>query len=268
MNQHPTAIIAPCAQIHPSVKIGPYTIIEANVAIDADTEIGPHVVISGPTTLGKGNKVDAFARLGGSPQDRHYQNEPTQLIIGDNNSIREYVTVHRGTVKGGSITRIGNQNLIMAYTHIGHDCQLGHHITLASYAALSGHVNVADYANLSGFIAIQQHTRIGAYTMLGAMSGINKDIPPFVIVTGVRDQLRVTGLNKVGLRRAGFDTDTIRRLQTAFVTLFKTPELLLDEALEKAESESNDCPAVAELINFFKKSQHAGVIRKIDKDIA
>lgn len=263
MTIHPTALIDPGAEIDPTAHVGAYTVIEQGVSIGADTEIGAHTVISGCTTIGQRNRIQAFASIGAPPQDLKYQGEATRLVIGDDNLIREYVSIHRGTVNGRGVTTVGSGNMIMAYSHIAHDCVVGDMVILANGATLGGHVQVGDHANLGGMVAIHQFSRVGAYAYIGGMSGISKDVPPFVIATGVRDQLRITGINKIGLRRHGYAAADINTLAQAFVVIFRT-ELVLSEALAKALLEFPDCQLVIDLVNFMQAPNRFGVVRKFD----
>lgn len=263
MTIHPTAIIDSGADIDPTATIGAYTVIEKGVVIGADTEIGSHTVISGCTTIGKRNRIHSFASIGAPPQDLKYKGEKTRLVIGDDNLIREYVSIHRGTVTGHGITTIGNGNLIMAYSHIAHDCVVGNQVIMANGGTLGGHVQVGDHVNLGGMVAIHQFSRVGAFSYIGGMSGISKDVPPFVIATGIRDQLRITGINKIGLRRSGFAAEEINTLSHAFVTIFKT-EALLSEALDKVLLDYSDCQLVLDLVAFLKAPNRFGVVRKFD----
>ena len=265
MTIHPTALIDAGAEIDCTASIGAYTVIEKGVIIGAGTEVGAHAVISGCTTIGKRNRIHSFASIGAPPQDLKYQGEDTRLVIGDDNLIREYVSIHRGTVNGHGVTTVGSANMIMAYSHIAHDCVVGDHVILANGATLGGHVQVGDHANLGGMVAIHQFSRVGAYTYIGGMSGISKDVPPFVIATGVRDQLRITGINKIGLRRNGFAAEDINTLAQAFVFIFRT-ELLLGEALDKALIEFPNCQLVIDLVTFMKAPNRFGVVRKFDAD--
>ncbi|MEN8198994.1 MAG: acyl-ACP--UDP-N-acetylglucosamine O-acyltransferase [Thermodesulfobacteriota bacterium] len=263
MNIHPTAVISPAAELHPSVKVGPFSVIEEGVVLGADTTVASHVRISGPTRLGKNNVVDSFSALGGAPQDTGYTGEATELIIGDNNQIREYVSIHRGTPKGGGKTVIGNNCMIMAYSHLGHDCQLGDHVIIVNAAMLSGHTEVADNATVGGLTGTHQFSRIGAFAFIGGGSAVSKDVPPFAMVTGERGDMRISGLNKIGLRRNGFSRDTISRIDAAYRILFHSG-LLHDEALDKAEQELGDCEAVTELLNFIRASKR-GVVKRVKK---
>ena len=263
MTIHPTALVDSGADLDSSVTVGAYTIIEKGVTIGADTEIGPHAVISGCTTIGCRNRIHSFTSIGAPPQDLKYSGEETRLVIGDDNLIREYVSIHRGTVTGHGVTTVGSGNLIMAYSHIAHDCVVGNMVIMANGGTLGGHVQVGDHANLGGMVAIHQFSRVGAYTYIGGMSGISKDVPPFVIATGIRDQLRITGINKIGLRRSGFAAEDISTLAQAFVAIFRT-ELVLSEALDKVMAEFSNCQLVVDLVTFMKAPNRFGVVRKFD----
>ena len=263
MNIHPTAIVDPGAELDSSVDVGPYVIIENRVQIGRDTVIKPHSVISGPTTIGSGNVIGPFATVGAPPQDLKYKGEDTELVVGDNNQIREYVSIHRGTVTDKAITTVGSGNLLMGYVHIAHDCVIGNSAILANAATLAGHVQVDDHAIIGGLVAVHQFTRIGSYSYIGGLSGISKDVPPFVIVSGTRKHMRVSGINKVGLRRCGFDNETLKKLDKAYRIIFMSPELLLQDALEQAAAEVTGCEPVNQLINFFRTSKQ-GVIRTLE----
>jgi len=263
MNIHPTAIVDPGAELDGSVNVGPYVIIEKGVKIGRGTEIKPHSVLTGPTTIGSGNVIGPFATVGAPPQDLKYKGENTELVIGDNNQIREYVSIHRGTVTGNGITTLGSRNLLMGYVHIAHDCIVGNSAVLANAATLAGHVQVEDYAIIGGLVAIHQFSRIGAFCYIGGLSGISKDVPPFIIVSGTRKEMRISGINKVGLRRRGMDSDTLKKLDRAYKIIFMTPDLLLKDALEQAAAEIVGCEPVDQLINFFRTSKQ-GVIRTIE----
>jgi UDP-N-acetylglucosamine acyltransferase len=238
-------------------------IIENGVKIGPDTIIKPHSVITGTTTIGSGNVIGPFATVGAPPQDLKYKGEDTRLVIGDNNQIREYVSIHRGTVTDRGITNVGSGNLLMGYVHVAHDCLIGDSAILANAATLAGHVIIEDHAIIGGLVAVHQFTRIGAYSYIGGLSGISKDVPPFVIVSGTRKHMRVSGINKVGLRRRGFDKDTLKKLDKAYKIIFMSPELLLQDALEQAAKEITDCQPVNHLINFFRTSKQ-GVIRTLE----
>jgi len=263
MNIHPTAIIDSDAELDSSVQVGPYAIIEKNVKIGPHTTIKPHSVITGPTTIGAGNSIGPFATVGAPPQDLKYKGEETELHIGDNNQIREYVSIHRGTVTDRGITTVGSGNLLMGYVHIAHDCLIGDSAILANGATLAGHVQVQEYAIIGGLVAVHQFTRIGAYSYIGGLSGISRDVPPYVIVSGTRKNMRVSGINKIGLRRRGFDNDTLKKLDRAYKIIFMIPELLLQEALGLAEREITGCEPVSRLLDFFRTSKQ-GVIRTVE----
>jgi UDP-N-acetylglucosamine acyltransferase len=260
MNIHPTAIVDSGAELDSNVIVGPYVIIEKGVRIGRDTQIKAHSVLTGPTTIGSENIIGPFATVGAPPQDLKYKGEDTQLVIGDNNQIREYASLHRGTVTGNGITTVGSGNLLMGYVHIAHDCIVGNSAILANAATLAGHVEVEDHAIIGGLVGIHQFTRIGAYSYIGGLSGISKDVPPFIIVSGTRKNMRVSGINKVGLRRHGYDNDTLKQLGRAYKIIFMTPNLLLKDALDEVAAEIVGCEPVDKLLDFFRTSMQ-GVIR-------
>jgi UDP-N-acetylglucosamine acyltransferase len=265
MTIHPTAVVDPGAKVDGSVSIGAYSIIENGVTIGADCIIEHHAVISGATTIGARNRIGSFTNIGAPPQDLKYNNEDTRLVIGDDNYIREYVSIHRGTPGGHGVTTIGNNNLLMAYTHIAHDCIVGNHVIMANAATLGGHVEVGDRVTIGGLTGVHQFTRLGEYSYLGGLSGVSKDVPPYVIMTGTRNDMRVSGINRIGLRRAGFAIEDIKKLSQAFKIIFKSPELLLQEALTKTLDEIPDCEPVAKMVNFFKTSNRS-VVRAAAND--
>lgn len=215
----PKAEVHPNASIADDVVIGPWTLIGPNVTIGSGTEISSHVVICGRTTIGKNNKIHQFASLGDAPQDLNYKGEDTQLIIGDNNVVREYVTFSRGSAKDDGITLIGNNNYFMAYSHVGHDCKVGNHVIMVNCAALSGHVNVEDYANIGAYAAVHQFCHIGAYSFIGRASYVTKDVLPYVMISG--QNVSACGLNTVGLKRNGFSSDDIDALRRAYKIIFR-----------------------------------------------
>jgi len=264
MNIHPTAVIDPRAQLDSSVIVEPYAVIDGPVKIGPETRIGAHTVISGHTTLGARNTIGSFAIIGGPPQDIHYKGEPTELIIGDGNQIREYVSIHRATVKASGKTLIGNNNMIMAYCHIAHDCIIADHVIMANVATLAGHVEIGSHANLGGMVGVHQFCRIGEYAYIGGMSGIGLDVPPYVIMEGTRNQMRIASINKIGLRRSGMDKETIKKLEEAFRILFRSPEILLKDALVKLEEEMKDCAEVQLMVQFFHSSKRGVVKRTLD----
>ena len=252
---HPSAVIDSQAELDASAEIGPGVVIEGPVRIGADTRILAHSVITGRTTIGSGNSIGPFASVGAPPQDLHYGGEPTEVLIGDHNQIREYVSIHRGTATGRGKTEIGSHCLIMAYCHIAHDCVIGDHAILTNLATLAGHVEVQHHANIGGMTAVHQRCRIGAHAFVGGLSGVGYDIPPYIIMAGARHATRIPGINKVGLRRAGFGRETIARLEAAFRRLFHTP--VLAQALDEIEADPDlsACPEVQNLVRFCRESK-------------
>ncbi len=265
MKIHPTAIVDPRAELDNSVLVSPYAIIGEGVAIGAGCEICAHTIITGPTIIGARNRIGPFAAVGGDPQDLKYKGEKTELVIGDDNIIREYVTIHRGTIDGGGVTSIGSHNLIMAYAHIAHDCKIGDHIVIANTATFGGHVEVEDRAIVGGLVGVHQFSRIGSFALVGAMSGVNKDIPPYVIASGMRRDFRIKRINVIGLKRAGIDDKEIEQLKSAFKIIFRRPELLLNDALSLAGQQFPDNALVTHLVNFFKTSKRS-VLRSFEED--
>ncbi len=263
MTIHSSAIIDKKAELDSSVSVGAYAVIEKGVRIGAGTRIEPHAVITGLTTIGTNNVIGSFTSIGAPPQDIGYGGEPTQLIIGDNNHIREYSSLHCGTVKGGGKTVVGNNNLFMAYCHIGHDCHIANHVIMANVATLAGHVIVENFVSISGLVAVHQFCRIGAYAYIGGMSGISLDVAPYMIVTGTRSRMRVSGLNKVGLKRHGFTKDILGKLDQAFRLLFRSPELLQADALLQVRQEFPDCAEVETLVRFIETTKR-GVAKRTE----
>ena len=264
MSIHETAVVDPLAEIDKTASIGPYTVVEANVSIGADTVVDAHVVISGHTRIGERNQICSFASIGSPPQDMLYKGEPTELIIGDDNQIREYVSIHRGTPSGAGRTVIGNHNMIMAYCHIAHDCILHDHVIMANVATLGGHVELGDYVNLGGLVAIHQFCRIGAYTYVGGMSGISKDVSPYVMLSGIRNRMRISGINKIGLRRNGVSQEAISCLEKAFKIIFRSPpEILHKKTLDLTLEAFPDSPEVKFMLDFFNSSKR-GVIKRTE----
>lgn len=232
---HPTAIVDPGARLADDVEVGPFCVIGADVEIGAGTVVGPHVVIKGTTVIGERNRIFQFASVGEDCQDKKYAGEPTRLEIGDDNVIREGVTLHRGTVQDASLTRIGSRNLFMAYSHVGHDCIIGDDCIMANQATLGGHVHLGNHVILGGLSAVHQFCHIGEHAMAGGGSIITKDIAAFVMVNG--HPAEAHGLNSVGLKRRGFSRETISALNTAYKTVFRQG-LTLAQALEQLEAES------------------------------
>ena len=247
---HPTAIIDKNAELAPDAEVGPYSVIEAGARIGTGARIGSHVVIQGNTTIGSNCSISPFASIGGPPQDIGYKYEPTQVVIGDNNTIKEYVTINRGTTKGGGVTKVGNNNFIMAYAHIAHDCQVGSSIIMANGATLAGHVEVSDFVIFSGLCAVHQFCRVGKYAFISGLTGIPKDVPPFVIAAG--DRAKLYGLNIVGLERRNFSKEEITKLKRAYRILFRSA-LPLKTSLKIIRDEL-DGDSISYLLEFIETS--------------
>jgi UDP-N-acetylglucosamine acyltransferase len=256
---HATAIVHPGASIADGVEIGPYAVIGEHVRIGKGSKVGPHTVIEGWTEIGEANTIFHMASVGAIPQDLKYRGEQTWLRIGNGNTIREFASLHLGTVTGDGETTVGDDNLIMAYSHIAHDCHIGNGVVLANAATLAGHVTVDDYAILGGLCAILQFTRIGAHVMIGGATSITMDIPPYTIVTGDRRETRLRGLNLVGLKRRGFSEETISGLKKAYKIL-SLSGLKLAEAIERMKAEIAPTPEVERFISFIESSKR-GVCR-------
>jgi UDP-N-acetylglucosamine acyltransferase len=244
------AVVAPEARIAADVEIGPYAVIGAEVSIGPGCRIGPHVVIEGPATIGAGNRFFQFASIGADPQDMKYRGERTSLVIGDRNTFREYVTVNRGTASGGGVTRIGNDNLLLAYTHVAHDCMLGNHIVMSNAAMLAGHVELGDWVIMGGFAGAHQFCRVGAHAFIGNNTSVLQDIPPFVLATGHPAEPR--SVNIEGLKRRGFSEEQQRAIRNAYRVLYRS-ELKLEEALAqlRALAQQHDC--LAPLVDFIAR---------------
>jgi UDP-N-acetylglucosamine acyltransferase len=254
---HPQAIIDPGARLGRNIEIGPFTIIGADVEIGEGCRIGPHVVIRGPTRIGQDNQIFQFASIGEAPQDLKYRNEPTRLEIGDRNVIRESCTFSRGTAQGHGVTRIGDDNLFMAYVHVAHDCVVGNHTVFANNATLAGHVEIGDHAILGGFVGIHQFCKVGAHTMLGVAAVSLKDVPPFLMAYG--NPAQPYGLNLRGLRRRGFGEATIAALKQVYRTLYRAG-LTVEEALAELAPAAAQDGRVAEFVAFVRESTR-GIIR-------
>ena len=251
------AVIDPKAELASDVEVGPFAVIGPDVVIGEGSWIGPHVVINGPTRIGRENKIFQFASVGEIPQDKKYGGEPTLLEIGDRNVIREFCTINRGTVQGGGATRIGSDNWIMAYVHIAHDCQIGNHTIFANNASLAGHVTIGDYVILGGFSQVHQFCTLGAHCFTAFGSGIAKDVPPYVMVSG--HPAAPHGLNAEGLRRRGFSKDTLTRLRRAYKTLYRA-NLTLKEAVTQLKEQVPECPELDLMVNFLERSMR-GIVR-------
>jgi UDP-N-acetylglucosamine acyltransferase len=257
MNIHPTAIVSPEANMEEGVEIGPYTIIGPDVNIGKNTVIGPHVVIDAHTDIGEGCRIFQFASIGAIPQDLKFKGENTRVIIGNYNTIREFVTIHQATSADIGVTVIGDRNLLMAYTHVAHNCKLGNYIIMGNAANLAGHIHIEDHAIISGMTGIHQFTRIGAHCFIGGASAVSKDIPPFVLASG--NYAKLYGLNIIGLKRRGFKEETVRALKEAYRIIFRS-SLLLKVAVEKVKNEVEDLPEIRQLITFIQKSER-GICR-------
>jgi UDP-N-acetylglucosamine acyltransferase len=255
---HPTAVVDSKARIPESCSIGPYCVIGADVEFGENCELMSHVVLHGPTKLGSENRIWPFAIVGIGPQDYTYKNEPTRLEIGDRNLIREYATIHRGTVKGGGTTRVGSDCFIMAYAHVGHDCQIGNHVMLVNAATLGGHVTVEDWAVVGALCPIHQFVTIGAHSYIGGGTTITQDVLPFSKTVASRD-VSAYGMNSVGLQRRGFSAERIKKIKHAYRVLLAS-KLNTSQALEKLRSDGDQGADVAMLMNFIERSQR-GVIK-------
>jgi UDP-N-acetylglucosamine acyltransferase len=251
------AVVDRAAELAGDVSVGAFSVIGAGVVVDEGTWIGPHVVINGPTRIGKQNRIHPFASIGDAPQDKKYGGEPTRLEIGHRNVIREYVSINRGTLQHGGVTRVGDENWIMAHAHIAHDCRVGNRTVFANGASLAGHVSVDDCAILGGYTLVHQFCAIGTHAFCAFGSVINKDVPPFVTVTG--NPARSSGLNVEGLRRHGFADATRRALRQAYRTLYRS-NLSLQAALQRLHEQSRQDDAVAVLAAFVERAQR-GIVR-------
>ena len=249
---HPTAIVDGAAQLGSGVTVGPYSIIEGRVAIGAETKIGPHVVIRDFTIIGARCRIFQFAVLGEVPQDLKFRGEESRLVIGDDNTIREFATMHRGTEGGGGVTAIGDGNLFMAYTHVAHDCQVGNKVIMSNAATLGGHIIVEDHAILGGLSAVHQFGRIGRHAFIGGCSAVHRDVPPFAMALGNRAKL--VGLNLVGLKRQGFSDTALHSLKRAYELLFLS-EYNLKEAMARVREEFPLVPEVQDLLRFIETSE-------------
>jgi len=254
---HPTALVHPEAKLDADVHVGAFSIIGEHVEIGAGTQVGPHAVITGHTRIGCGNRIFQFVSLGEEPQDKKYAGEPTRLEIGDNNVIREFCTFNTGTVQDAGVTRIGNDNWIMAYVHVAHDCVIGDHCIFANNASLAGHVNVQDYAILGGFTGVHQFCRIGAHVITGIASVIRQDVPPFITVAG--SPAAPHGINSEGLKRRGYSPEALAAIKRAYKTLYKSG-LGLSEAQSLIAAESDKQPELQALADFLAVSGR-GIIR-------
>jgi len=258
---HDTAIVAPGARLADGVSVGPYSVIGEHVAIGAGSVVGPHCVIDGHTTIGENNTFYRFCSIGGVPQDKKYQGELTRLEIGNGNTIREYVTINTGTAQDVGVTRLGDDNWIMAYVHIAHDCQVGSHTVIANAVQLAGHIHIDDWAIVGGLSASHQFVRIGAHTMIGGTSTIRQDVPPYVI--GAGDPFRPVGINSEGLSRRGFEPDVIAALKEAYKILYRR-QLSVEQAVEQIKALQQSQPAahgaLQVMVDFLDASTR-GIVR-------
>jgi len=248
---HPSAIVDPSARLAPGVEIGPYCIIGPSVEVGEGTVVGPHVVIRGPTRIGRDNRIFQFSSIGEDPQDKKYAGEATSLTIGDRNRIRELVTINRGTVQDQGVTRIGSDNLLMAYVHVAHDCRIGDNVIMANAASLAGHVEIGDWAILGGFTIVHQFCRIGGHGFCAMGSVLTKDVPPYVIVGG--HPAAPKGINSEGLRRRGFSDEAIAAIRRAYRTLYLSG-LKLDEARQRLETLTRTTPELGLMADFLAQS--------------
>jgi UDP-N-acetylglucosamine acyltransferase len=254
---HPTAIISPGAEIAEDAHIGPFCIIHDNVHIKKGTRLISNVIIEGTAEIGENCTVYPFTSIGLPPQDLKYRGEKTAVKIGNQNTIREYSTIHRASVSGDGVTTIGDNNFLMAYVHIAHDCSIGNSVIMANLATLAGHVSVGDHAVIGGLVAIHQFTRVGAYAMVGGFSGVGQDIPPYMMASGAR--VKLFGLNTVGLKRHGFPDTTVNELKKAYKILFREKRTIKD-AIKKIQEELPYTDEIKYLIEFIQKNKR-GICR-------
>jgi UDP-N-acetylglucosamine acyltransferase len=248
---HPTAIISPGAELAEGVTVGPYSVIEAGVVIGKGTWVGPHAVIKGPTAIGADNKICQFASIGDAPQDLKYKGEPTRLEIGDRNVFREFTTMNRGTVGGGGVTRIGSDNLFMAFTHVAHDCQVGNRVVMANYATLAGHVEIGDWVIMGGYSGTHQFTKVGAHAFIGNNAAVTRDVPPYIMAVGTPAVPH--SINSEGLKRRGFTPEQIRNLKNAYRVLYRS-DLKLEDAVAELKKLAQSQPEIQPMIDFIGQS--------------
>lgn len=253
----PTAIVDGKAELADDVSVGPFSVIGAGVKVGTGTVIGSHVVIKGPTTIGKQNRIYQFTSIGEDPQDKKYAAEVTQLEIGDRNTIREYTSMHRGTKQDRSLTKIGNDNLFMAYTHVAHDCIIGNHVIMANGASLAGHVHLHSHAILGGFTLVHQFTQIGQYSFAAMGSAITQDIPPFVMVGG--KPTKPHGINSVGMERNGISPEDIRLIRKAYKIIYKM-NLRLEDAIDQMEDLAGESKELSDMVSFLR-NVNRGILR-------
>lgn len=261
---HPTAVVHPQAELAQDVVIGPFSVVGEHVKIGNGTRLIAHVYVEGRTEIGERCQLYPYASIGTPPQHLQYRDEPTRVVIGHDNILREYVTVNRGTVFGGGITTIGHHNFLMAYVHIAHDCHLGSHLIMANAASLAGHITIGDYAIIGGLVGIHQFVRVGAYAMIGGCSALGRDVPPFMRAAGGY-RARLFGLNSIGLKRHGFSNERITVLKHAYELLFRSGYRMA-EAIKRARDEFRDSPDVQELLSFMESSKR-GICRSVGKEL-
>jgi UDP-N-acetylglucosamine acyltransferase len=254
---HPTAIVDPKAEIDADVQIGPYAVIGPHVHIGSGTTVGAHAVIEPYVAIGPNCRIFQFAAIGAIPQDLKFGGEKSDVKIGQGSIIREFVTIHRGTEQGGGVTQIGDECLLMNYAHVAHDCKVGRRVVMANCATLAGHITIGDYATIGGLVAIHQFAKIGEYAFIGGMTGVPKDIPPYVMASGERAALH--GLNLVGLKRHGFSEKSIKELKKAYRIIFRIG-LTMTEAMRRVQAEVEMVPEVVRLVEFVQSSER-GVTR-------
>jgi len=257
VNIHPTAIVDPGAELAEGVRIGPYCVIGKNVRIGAETELVSHVVVEGDTIIGCENRIFSFAAIGFPPQDLKFRGEPTQAVIGDRNTLREYVSINRGTVGGGGVTTLGNDNFVMAYAHVAHDCHIGDRVIFANAGTLAGHVEVQDDATVGAFTAVHQFCRIGKYGFTGGFTAVSKDVLPFSKTAGAR--AKAYGANVIGLQRKGFSEETVDAIKRALKLLLHS-KLNTTQALQRIREEVSGVSEVDYLVKFVEESER-GVIK-------
>jgi UDP-N-acetylglucosamine acyltransferase len=257
MKVHPTAIVHPGARLAPDVEVGAYSLVGEHVSIGEGSWIGSHVVLEGHMSIGRANRIFQFASIGGPPQDKKYGGEPTSVEIGDGNTIREYVTINRGTDQDAQVTRIGNDNWIMAYAHFAHDCQIGSHTIFANACQLAGHVHVGDYAILGATTLVHQFVKIGAHSFTAMGTFLQQDLPPYVTAAG--NPSHPYGLNSEGLRRRGFTSEAINALKRAYRSLYRS-SLSLEDAKAELQKQSESCAEVKALLDFLAASTR-GIVR-------
>ena len=254
---HGTAVIDSHVRLGKNLRIGPYAVVGRNVTLGDNVEIGSHAVIEGHTSIGAGSRICNFASIGQAPQDIHYADEPTRVEIGNHCWIREFVSIHRGTMKGGGLTRVGDHCMIMAYAHVAHDCRVGDHVVMVNGATLAGHVEVQDYAVIGGLTAVHQFARIGRNTFIGGASAISMDVVPFASAAGNR--AKIIGVNVVGLRRHGFSEEVIKIIRQAHRIVFRS-NLRMEQAIEEMERQFSDVTEVQYLLEFLQTGQR-GICR-------